>query len=264
MSLAFDKYHGIGNDFLVVELERPEDLGVERAVKLCDRHFGVGADGVLVVSPSNEGARARMAVINADGSTPEMCGNGLRCVVLHLARRSELSQGELLVQTGAGPLHCAIERDGERALVTTEIGVGTLLGEVVHPIDGQDCTFARISTGNPHAVCFRDPISDTLLDQVGPELSARIEGGVNVEIATQSNATTLQVHVWERGVGRTLACGTGAAATVIAAVQQGRCPRGEPVTVHLPGGPLEITVDARDSATLRGPAEWVYSGFTRL
>lgn len=264
MTLAFDKYHGIGNDFLVVELDRPEDLSVERAVKLCDRHFGVGADGVLILSPAEGEARARMTVINADGSTPEMCGNGLRCVVLHLARKSDLRQGELLLQTGAGPLHCAVDRDGESALVTTEIGVGTFVGKLVHPIDGQDCTFFLITTGNPHAICFRDALSDALLDRVGPEISGRIEGGVNVEIATQSDAATLHLQVWERGVGRTLACGTGAAATVIAAAKQGRCPRGEPITVHLPGGPLEITVDGRDSATLRGAAEWVYSGSTRL
>lgn len=263
MEIAFEKYHGIGNDFLVVETDDPNLVSVERAMELCDRHYGVGGDGVLIVLPpvSTE-ARARMRVINADGSEPEMCGNGLRCVALHLARRAGENKASFIMDTGAGPLRCDVERTGEQGRVGTEIGKGTALGPLEHGLRDEQYSFARIATGNPHAVCFREPISSELLDLLGPSVSARIEGGANVEIATVHSPTNIRVDVWERGVGRTLACGTGAAATVIAAVQGGLSPRGEPVRVQLPGGPLEITVDDTDRAYLAGPAEWVYSGRT--
>ena len=265
MSLHFEKYHGIGNDFLVVDVDDPAQISIEHARRLCDRHFGVGADGVLLVSPAQTpGARARMSVINSDGSTPEMCGNGLRCVALHLARRSREPRAEFLVDTGAGPLLCNVVDEPAGALIGTQIGKGTPLGEVVTDVAGEPARFFRLSTGNPHAICFRAPISSEELDRVGPKLSSQISGGVNVEIATLTSATEIAVTVWERGVGRTLACGTGAAATAIEAVRQGKCPPQTALTVNLPGGPLEITVSEDLSAYLRGPAEHVYSGTTEL
>ncbi len=265
MSLKFDKYHGIGNDFLVCVVDHAEAISVERAVRLCDRHFGVGGDGVLLISPpQSEGARATMTVINSDGSVPEMCGNGLRCVALHLAREAGQSQNTFTVDTGAGPLQCDVKIGEEGALVGTEIGQGTPIGSVESPVLGESNVFYRLSTGNPHAVCFRSPILAEELDRVGPAVNQLISGGANVEIATLKNETEIVVTVWERGVGRTLACGTGAAATAIEAVRQGRSPANQAITVRLPGGPLEITVTKELSAYLRGPAEWVYSGETKL
>ena len=265
MSLSFDKYHGIGNDFLVIEVEDPNSLSVDRARRLCDRHFGVGGDGVLIVSPgTSPKARATMSVINSDGSRPEMCGNGLRCVALHLARRDQERNTEFVVDTGAGPLLCAVDDGADGAVVGTQIGKGTPLGEVQSQIGGEAWPFFRLATGNPHAICFHDPIDAEELDVVGPEVSGLIAGGANVEIATLRSATEIDVAVWERGVGRTLACGTGAAATAIEAVRQGKCPPNTPIRVHLPGGPLEITVSEELEAYLRGPAEWVYAGSTAL
>ncbi len=265
MSLTFEKYHGIGNDFLVVEVDNPEDITVQRGQRLCDRHFGVGGDGVLIVSPPvSGGARARMSVINADGSTPEMCGNGLRCVALYLARKAGEKETEFVIDTGAGPLSCSVSDGPDGALVGTEIGRGTPMGPIQSDIHNTSQTFFRLSTGNPHAICFHAPISPEELDIVGPRVSALIVGGANVEIATVKSATQIDLTVWERGVGRTLACGTGAAATAIEAVRQGKCPQNRPITVHLPGGPLQITVDESLSAYLRGPAEWVFSGTTQL
>jgi diaminopimelate epimerase len=261
MAILFDKYHGIGNDFLVVETEDARHVSVERAMELCDRHYGVGGDGVLLVlPPTTASAKARMRVINADGSEPEMCGNGLRCVALHLSRKEGTQTSSFVVDTGAGALRCDVEREGDRAMVGTEIGRGTPLGTLHHDLLRENFEFSRIQTGNPHAICFREPISSETLDLLGPSVSARIDGGANVEVATVLSPTDIRVDVWERGVGRTLACGTGAAATVIASVLAQKSPYNQPVRVKLPGGDLHITVDENLKAYLRGPAEWIYSG----
>lgn len=265
MALSFDKYHGIGNDFLVVSVEDSASISIERARALCDRHFGVGADGVLLISPPQTAAAvARMSVINSDGSTPEMCGNGLRCVALHLARtRPELGE-TFTVDTDAGPLLCEVKAEDTRGTVTTGLGRGTALGTLDFTLDDQTYHFHRVSTGNPHAICFRAPVTSELLDRLGPAVSGSLKTGANVEIATVTSRRSIDVTVWERGVGRTLACGTGAAATVIAAVSADLCDEGVPVSVTLPGGSVEITVSRERNAVLSGPAEWVYSGSTRL
>ena len=270
MSLTFDKYHGIGNDFIVVRTNSATHIDVSRAIRLCDRHFGVGGDGVLLISePRTEHARATMSVINADGSRPEMCGNGLRCVALHLCREANEDEAEFIVDTDAGPLKCVVKRTQEQgrsgeAIVGTDIGQGTMLEPLEHSWDKQSLNFERVTTGNPHAICFREQMTEEDLDVLGPELSGLIAGGANIEIATLKSPLQIDVLVWERGVGRTLACGTGAAATAIAAVQTQRAPANQAIVVNLPGGPLEITVSADLRAHLRGPAQWIYSGSTDL
>ncbi len=277
--LSFDKIHGLGNDFLVIQADHLTDLSVAQAIGLCDRHFGVGGDGVLLVlPPRTPDSRATMHVINADGSQPEMCGNGLRCVVLYLCRQAGEFEGEFIVDTGAGPLLCKLEKlptEGANnstlspsgpveALIGTEIGTGTILESRVTEFQGNDLEFQRVSTGNPHAICFRDSMTDADLDRLGPALSASIEGGSNIEIATLRTRVNIDLSVWERGVGRTLACGTGAAATAIAAVESGRSPAGQPITLNLPGGPLQVTVSADLTAYLQGPARWVFAGKTEI
>lgn len=262
MTDRFQKFEGIGNDFIVVRASSPDALSVERAVALCDRHYGIGADGVLVVSPGEtSGARAKMTVLNADGSRPEMCGNGLRCVALAVASAGE--KDEFVVDTDAGPRLCKVLPEtsgGQRALVATSMGRGTLGGSVEFEVGGAREQFALVSMGNPHAICFREPISPALLDDVGPRLSGTFPSGSNIEIATMASPTQIRVDVWERGVGRTLACGTGAAATAVAAVTSGRSPHGAPIAVHLPGGPLHITVSPELDVLLEGPARFVFAG----
>lgn len=264
MQLSFEKYHGLGNDFLVVRASSPEALTPAQAVALCDRHFGVGGDGVLLVSPGDGDARARMTVLNSDGSRPEMCGNGLRCVALYLAREASEDAASFVVATDAGPRRCDVRRSGAAGVVRTAMGRATLEAPIAEDVDGAPAEFARVSMGNPHAICFRPKIDASALDRVGAHLSSRIEGGSNVEVATIVAPTEITVDVWERGVGRTLACGTGAAATAVAAVVRGASPAETPLTVRLPGGPLEITVSRDLDVELEGPAAWVYSGTVEL
>jgi diaminopimelate epimerase len=290
MSLRFEKFHGIGNDFLVVEVPSPDALGPADAMRLCDRHFGIGGDGVLLVSPA-ESARARMTVLNADGSRPEMCGNGLRCVALYLARRARQSHAEFTVLTDAGPRFCHVEvqPNGTAGQVRSSMGRGELGAPFDHPFvpggpsrlgstqasaagdlvatsgfESAFLSFHRVSVGNPHAVCFHEPITGEELDHVGSSVSAAERGGLNVEIVTQRGPRELEVAVWERGVGRTLACGTGAVGATVVAAKLGKVPFDEAITVRLPGGSVLVTVCSDLTTFFEGPAEFVFEGQTEL
>jgi diaminopimelate epimerase len=256
--VTFQKYEGLGNDFILVELAK-ERLAPGVVQRLCDRHFGIGADGVLLVGPPrSSGAIATMTVVNADGSEPEMCGNGLRCVAVYLAAREGREAAEFHVDTDAGLLRCKVS-GGE-----VEVDMGRLVdkGAVEVPIAGKVHRFARISAGNPHAITF-EPYGAREIDEVGPLVAtaALFPEGTNVEFARLEDDGSIDLVVWERGVGRTLACGTGACATVLAACLQGKRSFDEPTTVRLPGGSLRVSV-ARDSlaATMRGPARFVFRG----
>ncbi len=265
-ALAFDKYEGLGNDFIVVEAEADSAVQPAQASALCDRHFGVGADGVLLITPAvSAQARARMVVLNADGSRPEMCGNGLRCVALHLARRDSAVGASYVVDTDAGPLLCEVERDGRTARVRIGMGRGRAEGEHVTRFDGADVRLARINMGNPHAVVFDSGFDEAAVDRLGPQVSGELSGGCNVEFARSRADGGFDLVVWERGVGRTLACGTGAAATAVAAALSGRAAWDEPLGIRLPGGVLEIAVErATLAVTLRGPARHVFAGEVSL
>jgi len=262
MALRFGKYEGIGNDFLVVEAASDVALGPEQARKLCDRHYGVGGDGVLLSAPPvTAGAHGRMVVLNSDGSRPEGCGNGLRCVALSLARKLGQPRCELVIDTDAGPRTALVEMQGDGAEVTVGMGRATREGEVRAMLRGEELTFQRISMGNPHAIVFDVAITESELDELGPRVSKSLAGGTNVEFVRAIGPAAFEVLVWERGVGRTLACGTGAAAVAALAALLGRAPYDSPITLRLPGGPLWLSVRREDLAvTLRGPARFVFSG----
>lgn len=258
--LKFIKYEGLGNDFIVVDGRDP--LTRAQVESLCDRHFGIGADGVLMLGPpSVEGADAQMIVVNADGSRPEMCGNGLRCAALHLARLRRVTAANFNIQTDAGTLACEVAVSGTWGTVRTGLGRGLLGGAHQHG----DYSFQLVSTGNPHAISFGEIPTLALVDEVGEAVCGEIQGGANVEFVEIVSPTHLRVVVWERGVGRTLACGTGAAASAVAAVASGRAPPDTALRVGLPGGDLTIHV-AADSYELlvEGPAALVFSGSTEL
>ncbi len=256
--MDFIKYHGLGNDFVVIDVADPAALSAAQAQKICDRHFGVGADGVLLVSPA-EGAAARMTVINADGSQPEMCGNGLRCVALHLLQQHGARE-QFEVATDAGTLHCGLQlREGQH-WIEISLGQARILEPLNVELDAAQTRFDRVSMGNPHAVTFGSLPSTAAIDRFGPHVSSLIAGGANIEFVERVGPAEFRVIVWERGVGRTLACGTGAGAVAVAAVQSQRAPFGEQILVHLPGGPLELVVSADLEVRLRGPATRVFSG----
>ncbi len=257
-AIAFDKYQGLGNDFVVVE-GTEETASPALAQRMCDRRLGVGADGILVLAPpKTPDAVARMIVVNADGSIPEMCGNGLRCVALHVARKRGVA--ELVIDTDAGPKRCVIDDTEGRGIVTVDMGVVRFVEDVTVDLDGDEWHLALGDAGNPHAITTRS-VTRSVIDVIGPRIAThpRFERGTNVEFATIKNKREIDLVVWERGVGVTHACGTGACATVAVAEAKGWCDKGQEILVRLPGGPLHITM--KDGhAIMRGPAKHVFSG----
>ncbi len=269
-STAFEKYEGLGNDFIVVTAHSEAAVSDADVRAMCDRRFGIGADGVLLVLPADDAANvARMKVVNADGSVPEMCGNGLRCVALQIARARGVISGELRIETGAGVRVCAVDDDAGRGMITVDMGAVRYLEDraLDAPVDGKPRRFvlALADAGNPHAVTF-EPASRELIEKVGLAIATHpaFSRGTNVEFAALTADGAIDLVVWERGVGLTLACGTGACATVAVACAKGLAPWDRAVTVHLPGGPLQVTMRKADGhAIMRGPARHVFSGAAR-
>jgi diaminopimelate epimerase len=254
MILRFEKWEGLGNDFVILD-DLGRDLTDAEVRRLCDRRFGIGADGVLLVGTSPP----RMIVRNADGSRPEMCGNGLRCVAGHLRDRTG-EDGRLAVVTDAGERVCRVV--GEIAggwEIEVDMGVARRGPELVATLDGREHRFTTLDMGNPHAVTFAD-YDAAAFDVVGPFVATLPPGGTNVEVC-HAEPDRIAVTVWERGVGRTLACGTGACAVAAVACDTGRARFDEPVVVALPGGDLTITVTSGSRAVrMRGPARRVFTG----
>jgi diaminopimelate epimerase len=261
LGLKFAKYEGLGNDFIVVEADSPGSMSSELAKALCDRRRGVGADGVLLVLPPvSAGASARMRVLNADGSVPEMCGNGLRCVALHLARQNAQARVDLIVDTDAGPRECAVTREGDAATVVVDMGEVRSRGTASVDADGKTFEVALADAGNPHAILFGG-YSRADVERIGPliEKDAHFPRGTNVEFARVHDGR-IDLIVWERGVGVTLACGTGACAAAVVARERGLVSATGDVVVSLPGGDLSIDPAPRGRTRMEGPARLVFAG----
>lgn len=272
VELRFSKYEGLGNDFIVVERDavgRAIDTG--EALRLCDRHRGIGADGVL--ETGLEGGRPFMRVTNADGSRPEMCGNGLRCVAAHLVSRGLVGEA-FDVDTDAGPHRCIVNghvievemRAPGLAPADVPVRAEAPLIGAEWEFDGERLRVTAVSMGNPHVVTF-DSVSDARRRELGPrmEKDPRFSKGANIGFAKLTGDDAIDLFVWERGAGWTEACGTGACAAAVAAVETGRVPRGQWVSVRLPGGVLEILVgDPGTRVRMRGPARHVFDGTVTL
>ncbi len=263
MSVRFTKMQGAGNDYLFLDgfaAPLPADLG-SIAVRMSDRHFGVGADGVITVEPSAS-ADFAMRVFNADGSEAEMCGNGLRCAYRYLVDRERIPEGPSIAHTRAGRI--AVDRDRETGCVTTDLLPPTIGATVTLDVDGRATVVHEVDVGNPHAVVFLDAGDD--LDAhpvatVGAAIAgdARYPHGTNVEFATVRDAHSVAQRTFERGAGETLACGTGACAVVAAGIASQRLT--SPVDVHLRGGRLRVTwPGATAPIRVAGPAVEVFSG----
>lgn len=271
-AVAFSKVEGLGNDFILLDrMDLDGDrLRVEiewaqgHARALCDRRRGIGADGILVVGAGRGEALASMTVVNFDGSRPEMCGNGLRCVASFVAER--LGVERVSIDTDAGCKACEVSSSGDGVReVRIDMGPASLLGDRT-PASGRGRRFAGVSIGNPHAIDFvaADEDPELLARSLGPAIEldpAYAPSKTNVEFA-QAIHGAIVLWVWERGVGITEACGTGACATVVAAAHAGLVAFDAAIEVRLPGGHLWITAprDGDRGVIMRGPCRQVFSG----
>ena len=258
--MHFTKMQGLGNDYLYLNcLEgAPEDLpGL--AIRLSDRHFGVGGDGIICIGPGKTGDFS-MEMYNADGSRGAMCGNGIRCVGKYVYDKGLTRKTCLTIDTDAGPRLVELEvRGGQAVRVSVDMGVPVVKPGMDVAAGEETFRLYPVEVGNPHGVVFCQEPAAVDLGQVGPVLERLFPGGINVEFAAPRGQDRLEVRVWERGSGITLAGGTGACAALAAAVKTGRCAR--QCTVRLPGGVLDLDWD-RDSGHMRmtGPAVTVFEG----
>ena len=275
MSIAFSKYHGLGNDFILIDNRHSAEpiLTSEQAVKWCDRNFGIGADGVIFLLTEANGEH-RMRIFNSDGSEPEMCGNGIRCLAKFMQDLNiPTTDSKYQIQTGAGLIVPQMDADGQ---VTVDMGkpfltaaeIPTTLRDSDHKVinvplevGGNTWNVTTVSMGNPHCMTFVDDVDTIPLAEIGilfehhPVFPKR----TNTEFVEVVNRGYVKMRVWERGAGATLACGTGACATVVAGVLNDLCDR--TCTVNLPGGNLKIQwSEENDRILMTGPATLVFTG----
>lgn len=269
--IFFTKMHGLGNDYIYIHCPDGVPPHISQlSIEMSPRHTSVGADGIILILPSDK-ADFMMRIFNADGSEARMCGNGIRCVGKYVHDRGLTDKTTLSVDTLSGiktlQLHCG--DDGKVSSVTVSMGVASttdpILGigpRIESPIETSQGPLAitAVSMGNPHGVVFTDEITDRMVMVLGPELECHPSWPerANIEFAKVTSRRSIDMRVWERGSGETMACGTGACATAVAAIITGRCD--SPVTVTLTGGDLLITVASSGEVTMTGPATTVYDG----
>lgn len=277
MTINFTKYHGLGNDFILID-NRSHSLPLispDQAIKMCDRHFGIGADGVIFALPGDNKSDYTMRIFNSDGSEPQMCGNGIRCLAHFIADlEGNNTEGKSYrIQTLAGIMIPRLEAEGH---VTVDMGnpfllakeIPTTLGQaeekvVNQPLDvaGQTWLVTCVSMGNPHCITFVDSVDQIELEKIGSQFEHHpvFPERTNTEFIEVVRPDYLKMRVWERGAGITLACGTGACASVVAGVLTGKCDR--LCTVELPGGCLTIEWSPETERLLMtGSAEVVFKG----
>jgi len=277
MTIEFAKYHGLGNDFILVD-NRTSDtpkLTPDDAIQWCDRHFGIGADGVIFVLPSKGDTDYTMRIYNSDGSEPEMCGNGIRCLAQFIGTLEGSTDipKKYQIHTLAGVITPELKADGQ---VTVDMGLPQLLAAdipttlaaadqkviaVPLDVDGTQWTVTCVSMGNPHCITFVDDADSIPLATIGPmfEHHAVFPKRTNTEFIEVVRRDYLKMRVWERGAGATLACGTGACASLVAGVLNDVCDRR--ATIELPGGCLDIEwSDTDQHLYMTGPAVQVFKG----
>ena len=272
--MRFTKMQGCGNDYVYVDCfaQKPPANAPALSKKISDRHFGVGADGLILICRS-EKADARMIMFNADGSESEMCGNGIRCVAKYVHDHGIAKKPTLTIETGRGVLTVNVEiRNGKVEQVCVDMGEPileaariptTLPGNppINVPLPGFDLNATCVSMGNPHCVIFVDAITKRHVHEIGPELEKAelFPRKTNVEFVTVNRPDDVTMRVWERGSGETMACGTGASAVCVAGALAGHTKR--KVTVHLLGGDLQLLWLEKDNHVyMTGPAVEVFSG----
>lgn len=284
MLTKFTKMHGLGNDYIYFDCIANPDLiphPGKVAPGLSDRHFGIGGDGiVLILKADVNGADYRMRMFNSDGSEAEMCGNAIRCVAKYLCDNGYLNSDEVNIQTGAGIKHIEITRDSDGQFESARVDMGEptldgllipvnidkepVIGEAISLSNGSEYIFTAISMGNPHAIIFVDTITDehVLRDGALAEVHDLFPNKINVEFVRIISPTEVEMRVWERGAGETLACGTGASAVTVACALNKLTDR--KITVHLVGGDLEIEWADNNHVYMTGPATTAYQGTVEI
>lgn len=277
MKLKFTKMHGIGNDYIYFngfdqEIKNREQL----AIKLSDRHFGIGGDGIIVIDKSDK-ADAKMCMYNADGSEGMMCGNGIRCVGKFIYDKGivDKSKDTVTIETLSGIKTLKIQvKDGLADTLTVDMGKPILKpSDIPMDFEGDTCIdqtlvvddkeykVTAVSMGNPHCITYVDDVDSIEIEKIGPKFENHkaFPQRVNTEFVKRINDTELQMRVWERGSGETWACGTGACAVVVASCLNNYCEMNKEITVHLRGGDLKITYTG-DTVFMTGKAETVFEG----
>ena len=274
--MKFTKMHGIGNDYVYVNcfeetIENPEEV----SIKISDRHFGIGSDGLVMIMPSDK-ADFRMRMFNADGSEGNMCGNATRCIGKYVYDNHLTDKTEITLETRSGIKYLTLyPENGKVQTVLVDMGKAILNpasipmkaeGEefISKPVEvnGKIVNITAVSMGNPHAVTFVDDVESLDLEKIGPDYENHplFPERVNTEFAKIIDESTVMMRVWERGSGETWACGTGACACAVACVKNGFFPCDKEITVKLRGGDLYITYKNDGTVLMRGPAETVFTG----
>ena len=253
--MLFTKMQGLGNDYLYHfgEVENVEEL----SIRLSERHFGIGSDGIILILHS-EKADFMMRIFNADGSEAKMCGNGIRCVGKFVYDNGYTDKTELVIDTLSGLRYLYMTvKDGKVSEVTVNMGKGEVSEKKTINTSFGEVSLTPVSVGNPHAVIITDDAENAPLDTLGREIEQHEEfpGGVNVEFLQIKSRTEVRMRVWERGSGITMACGTGACASVSAAVNAGLCDKNTDISVVLDGGVLKIKILDDGIVYMTGPAE---------
>jgi len=272
MELPFTKMHGCGNDFVVVDCMQRDWPGLaDIAKQLCHRRFGVGADQLLTIKPS-ESADFRMEIYNADGGEVEMCGNGIRCFAKYVYKHGLTAKQAIDVETLAGVIRPRLVGDlvevdmGRPVLEGRSIPVAAA-GQIVNQplrVGGEDYRVTCVSMGNPHCVLYVSDVNELRLEEIGPrfENHAFFPNRVNTEFVQVMGPGEVRMRVWERGAGETWACGTGACAAAVAGVLTGKTDK--QLSLHLLGGDLKVAWAADDHVYMTGPAEEVFHGVARV
>lgn len=274
--MRFTKMQGAGNDYIYVNcFEETVKDPAATAIKVSDRHFGIGADGLVLICPS-EKADFFMDIYNADGSCAQMCGNATRCVAKYVYDNHMTDKREIALETRSGIKYIKVTvENGKVVAARVNMGAPVLAGrEIPTKFDGdtvvrqkltvgeKETEVTCVSMGNPHCVVFCDEMQNLPLRDIGPQFENHpmFPERINTEFVKVLSPNALEMRVWERGSGETLACGTGACASVVAAVLNGYCPRGEEITVQLLGGTLKIEWTKGGDVFMTGPAAVVCTG----
>ena len=273
--IRFTKMHGLGNDYIYIcmvtrqvgadEQQVPENTDWSAlACRWSDRHTGIGGDGIVLILPSKT-CDFRMRIFNADGSEAQMCGNASRCIARYVYERGLTAKTDITLETLSGIKTIHLTLDGNKVQsVQVDMGKPQSISDLHLSVHGQTIDLTAVNMGNPHAVLFYDTLDGAPVELLGPmiECAPPFPERTNVEFAAVRNRQEIDMRVWERGSGETMACGTGACATAVAAIHRGLTDR--EVTVHLRGGDLQIALNEQGHVLMTGTADFVFDGETEL